>query len=90
MARKAVADLDLNFLACVIANALGIDLVVIPADERSIFLLDDRLALDLPQLANTIYLEQEVVAEDPQLDQLEYHSGSTPKFSSILSPIGCT
>ena len=42
MAGKAAADLDLDLLARVVADALRIDLMVVPADDRGIFLLDDR------------------------------------------------
>jgi len=47
--------------------------MVVPADERCIFFLDDRALADLPQRAKTFDLEPEVVAEGPQLDQLEDH-----------------
>src|SRR6185436_13894494 len=57
MAREGAADFDINGLAAVVSDSFREDIVVIPADKRSVFFLESAVNADLAKFARAVDLQ---------------------------------
>ena len=57
MAGESAADFDVDVLGGVVANPLAENLVIRPADERGVLLLERTVAADLAELISAVDLK---------------------------------